>query len=110
MRGLANPKTASLLLDGWLVHYNFFRPHESLNGKTPAEKAGIQFRFTDWLSVVRGDIRAGKTTKDDDAKTVVPYIHYRGKIPSRIIRPKRLRRKPQKHIKAVAPAIGIIRC
>jgi transposase InsO family protein len=30
MRGLKSPETALLILDGWLVYYNFFRPHEAL--------------------------------------------------------------------------------
>jgi len=29
------------IINGWLVHYNYRRPNESLNGQTPAEKAGI---------------------------------------------------------------------
>lgn len=53
MRGLKKPETALLFLDGWLVHYNFFRPHEALGGKTPAEKAGLIFPCKDWLDVVR---------------------------------------------------------
>jgi putative transposase len=53
MRGLKNKETAKLFLEGWLVHYNFFRPHESLNDKTPAEKAGIKFGYKNWLDVVR---------------------------------------------------------
>jgi transposase InsO family protein len=42
MRGLKSIKTARQFLDGWLVHYNFFRPHMSLDDKTPAEVAGIK--------------------------------------------------------------------
>lgn len=30
-------------MDGWVIHYNFFRPHMSLQGKTPAEAAGIRY-------------------------------------------------------------------
>jgi transposase-like protein len=51
MRGLKEIETAKLFTDGWLVHYNFFRPHETL-GKTPAEAAGITFAFKNWLGVV----------------------------------------------------------
>ena len=54
LRGLKKRKTAALLLDGWLVHYNFFRPHEALKGKTPAEKAGVRFPFRNWLDIVKG--------------------------------------------------------
>lgn len=54
MRGLKKRETAKLITDGWLVHYNFFRPHGALGDKTPAQKAGIKFPFRDWLDVVRG--------------------------------------------------------
>lgn len=52
MRGLKKRETAKLILDGWLVHYNFLRPHEALGDKTPAQKAGIRFPFRNWLDIV----------------------------------------------------------
>jgi putative transposase len=52
MRGLKSRESAKLLLDGWLVYYNFFRQHETLN-KTPAEKAGIDFQFKNWLDLTK---------------------------------------------------------
>jgi putative transposase len=52
MRGLKRKDTARLLIAGWLIHYNFFRPHERLNDRTPAEKAGIKLPFQNWLEVV----------------------------------------------------------
>lgn len=54
MRGLKTRKSAKLFTDGWLIHYNFFRPHEALGDKTPAQKAGIRFPFRNWLDVVKG--------------------------------------------------------
>jgi putative transposase len=33
MRGLKDIKTAKLITEGWLLHYNYLRPHEALNGK-----------------------------------------------------------------------------
>ncbi len=53
MRGMKREDTAKLIMDGWLVHYNFFRPHESLGHKTPAEKAKIKFPFSNWADVVK---------------------------------------------------------
>ena len=54
MRGLKTPETALTILDGWPVYYNFFRPHESLGDKTPAEKAGLaNVPLKDWLDVVK---------------------------------------------------------
>jgi len=43
-RGLENGEE---LLKGWFVHYNFVRPHQSLNGRTPAEAAGINLNMND---------------------------------------------------------------
>jgi len=51
MRGLHNLKSARLFMDGWLVHYNFFRPHMSLRDMTPAQVAGIRFPFRNWKDI-----------------------------------------------------------
>jgi putative transposase len=52
MRGLHSKESARKYLDGWLVHYNFFRPHMSLNDSTPARVSGIQFPYKNWKEVV----------------------------------------------------------
>jgi putative transposase len=51
MRALRNKETLEKFMDGWLVHYNYFRPHTSLNDKTPAQAAGINFPFRNWKDV-----------------------------------------------------------
>lgn len=51
MRGLHSMESARRFLDGWLVHYNFFRPHTSLRDITPASVAGIKFPFRNWKDV-----------------------------------------------------------
>ena len=43
----------NMRLDGWLVHYNYFKPHESLKGRTPAEAAGITDADKNRMDVVR---------------------------------------------------------
>jgi len=48
MRGLHTVESARLFMDGWLVHYNFFRPHMSLRDRTPAQVAGIRFPLRNW--------------------------------------------------------------
>jgi transposase-like protein len=53
LRGLKRPETARKFIEGWLIHYNYFRPHISLKGRTPAQKAGIVLSVNDWLDVVR---------------------------------------------------------
>jgi len=51
MRGLHTLESARLFMDGWLVHYNFFRPHMSLKDRTPASVAGIRFPYRNWKDV-----------------------------------------------------------
>ncbi|MBM2824759.1 MAG: Integrase catalytic protein [Dehalococcoidales bacterium] len=53
IRGFKSYDTAELLMDGFLIHYNFFRPHMSLNGRTPAEVAGIKLPIKNWTDLVR---------------------------------------------------------
>jgi transposase-like protein len=53
MRGLKDFDTARQFLDGFTVHYNFIRPHESLDGKTPAQEAGIEYKFHSWNDIIR---------------------------------------------------------
>ena len=45
MRGLVSPKTQ--VLKGFVIHYNFLRPHSSLGNATPAMAAQINLPFTD---------------------------------------------------------------
>ena len=40
MRGLKNEDTP--ILKGYQIFHNYIRPHEGLNGETPAEACGIQ--------------------------------------------------------------------
>lgn len=54
LRSFMRKGTARVATDGWLVHYNFFRPHTSLDGKTPAEAAGADAPFKNWRDVVEG--------------------------------------------------------
>lgn len=55
MRGMRNKDTAALVMDGWLINYNFFRPHESLKNKTPGEVAKASFPYKSWLDVIRAN-------------------------------------------------------
>jgi len=53
MRGLKGIESAIEFTDGWLVHYNYFRPHQSLNDKTPAEVAKIDYPIKNWADVTK---------------------------------------------------------
>lgn len=52
IRGFKNMQTAELLTDAWLVHYNFFKEHETLGNVPPAQKMGIATPFKDWAEVI----------------------------------------------------------
>ena len=52
MRALKNKTTLQRFMDGWLVHYNFLRPHMSLDDKTPAEAAGLKYKNHNWADVI----------------------------------------------------------
>jgi hypothetical protein len=44
----------SPILSGYRIYHNYVRPHEALEGRTPAEKAGIEVRGTDkWLTIIQ---------------------------------------------------------
>jgi putative transposase len=57
LRSFMRRGTAKIFTDGWLVHYNFFRPHPAIGGKTPAEAAGADVPFKSWVDVVKGGKR-----------------------------------------------------
>ena len=51
LRGLKSRETGQAYVDGLVTHYNYFRSHESLKGKRPAEAAGAELPFTSWEDV-----------------------------------------------------------
>lgn len=53
IRGFKNMDTARLLTQAWLVHYNFFKEHETLGNIPPAVKMGAT-PVKDWAEVVSG--------------------------------------------------------
>ena len=56
MRGVK--KKDSKIIDGHRLYYNFIKPHESLDGRTPSEEAGITLEGDNkWLTLMRSAIR-----------------------------------------------------
>ncbi len=53
IRHFKDLETARLLTEGWLIHYNFFKDHESLDNVSPAKHMKIEMPFADWNDVVR---------------------------------------------------------
>ena len=56
MRGLKGMETVRALLEGWIVHYNYVRKHQTLKGKTPAQASGIDEK-NDWHTLIRKSIQ-----------------------------------------------------
>lgn len=52
MRTLKNPD--SPILSGYQIYHNYIRPHEALEGKTPAQVAGIEVRGQNkWVTIIQ---------------------------------------------------------
>ena len=51
IRGFKNMEAAKILTDAWLVHYNFFKEHETLGNIPPAQKMG-KTPFKNWADVL----------------------------------------------------------
>ena len=51
LRGLKGRDTGQAYVDGLVLHYNYFRPHEALDDKRPAEAAGAEIPFHSWSDV-----------------------------------------------------------
>ena len=52
MRGLKGMETVRTLLEGWVIHYNYVRKHQSLKGKTPAQASGIDIENS-WHTLIK---------------------------------------------------------
>ena len=52
MRGLDSRDSGQAYLDRWVLSYNLFREHESLESRTPAEAAKVHAPFKSWEEAV----------------------------------------------------------
>ncbi len=68
MRGLKRKRTP--ILQGYQLYHNFIRPHEALQGKTPAEACGIKVEGKNkWLTLIQN----AKIDKNASNSTVFSY-------------------------------------
>ena len=54
---------APTVIEGYRNYYNLVRPHQALNGKTPAEKAGLDLQLdeNEWLTLIQKALRSSRT-------------------------------------------------
>jgi len=52
IRDFKSPETASIILDGFVAHYNFVKPHRTLKGVTPAFIADIAQKVRGWEGLI----------------------------------------------------------
>jgi transposase-like protein len=94
MRGLKNIETAHDFISGWLVHYNYLRPHTALNDRTPAQVAGVDYPYKNWT-----DITHHKMSKP---VIIEHQPRDRVKLPSiligRVRKRRRINKKTERHI------------
>jgi hypothetical protein len=90
MRGLRTAETAKRFLDGWAVYYNYMKPHESLDSKTPAESAKCDYTFRDWVDITRAvkpQVQVLVTPAKVSTLPSEPTVKYR--TPTRRLRKRR---------------------
>ena len=89
LRGFKRPASAQQYLDGWVLDYNYFRPHHALGKETPASKAGVEAPFENWQGVAHKVRAKGKdgTQRARDLPGFTPkkrlgrpIIHPRGRL------------------------------
>jgi len=104
--GLKKPETAKQFLEGFLFYYNFLRPHEGLNGRTPAKVSGLKIPYKDWLGVVNSQspITQERIKQNIPASQVSFVVEHPEK-------PYRKRSKLKRKIRrtCATPTVGIIR-
>lgn len=65
MRGLKTEN--SPILKGYQIYHNFVRPHEGLDGATPAEKCGIKVEGDNkWITLIQNASLRWKATKGNE--------------------------------------------
>jgi hypothetical protein len=90
IRGFKNMDTARLLTEAWLVHYNFFKEHTSLNDMPPARSTGKPVPIRSWKDVV------------SKGKAMPSVLERKSHITGIKLLPKPKRKHPRRKPKALA--------
>lgn len=99
MRGLKNIESAHDFVSGFLAYYNYLRPHESLDNRTPAEKAGITYPYQNWTDIISKHKPSVKVTIEHQPRG-------RTKLPPIQIGRPRIHTRTPKPVKPKAPRLS----
>lgn len=56
-------KDDSVILKGMQIHHNFIRPHQGLNGDTPADRSGIKIMGDNkWKTIIQNAVKSDLPT------------------------------------------------
>jgi putative transposase len=105
MRGLKDIETAKLFTEGWLLYYNYLRPHESLSGRTPAQVAGVKYPYRNWQDIVAGRKVDTASQANATSMTAIPELPEGSKY---VILRRRMVKRPRRqkrHFEATMAAI-----
>jgi transposase-like protein len=72
IRSFRDFETTKQFTDGWLIYYNYFKPHLSLNGQSPAEAAGLKYDVKNWSDLAH--VPVSKQTAPTTPRTPTPKI------------------------------------
>lgn len=104
IRGFKNMTTAELLTDAWLIHYNFFKEHETLGNIPPAQKIGMPTPFKNWAEVV-SQAKVALPAKPKLTSFIRAKLIKKRKHPKR--KPKGLKQKA--YTKITVPTVSTLR-
>ena len=93
MRGMDKSETYQLILEGFVLNYNYLRPHESLGGRTPAEVAKIDFPHKSWLDVIKSQIPKPPSKRSRTIEEMMhPFKPYRKRTKPKVKRKQATKR------------------
>jgi len=98
IRGFKNMDTAKLLTQAWLVHYNFFKEHETLGNVPPAVKMGAT-PIKDWAEVIRETKVVASPKQETEAETLPSSLKI--ETPKTRIQVKRKTKHPKRKPKGL---------
>ena len=65
------------VIDGFRIYYNFIRPHQALDGKTPPEMAGLNLNLGEnkWLSLIKQSVQDKGIPKTETREVLTVKEH-----------------------------------